>query len=43
MVHLVRHSPSYVSHKDWKAVADGLKDIYQAVTAEEAERHLADF
>jgi putative transposase len=35
MVHLVRHSLSYVSHKDRKAVADGLKEIYQAVTAEE--------
>jgi len=43
MVHLVRHSLSYVSHKDRKAVADGLKEIYQAVTAEEAERQLAEF
>ncbi len=43
MVHLVRHSLSYVSHKDRKAVADGLKEIYQAVTAEEAERQLAQF
>lgn len=43
MVHLVRHSLSYVSHKDRKAVADGLKDVYQAATVEEAERQLAYF
>jgi len=43
MVHLVRHSLSYVSHKDRKAVADGLKEVYQAVTAEEAERQLIQF
>jgi putative transposase len=43
MVHLVRHSLSYVSHKDRKAVADGLKEVYQAVTVEEAERQLAQF
>jgi site-specific recombinase XerD len=41
--HLVRHSLSYVSHKDRKAVADGLKEIYQAATMEEAERQLAQF
>ena len=43
MVHLVRHSLSYVSHKDRKAAADDLKTIYQAVTLEEAERQLAGF
>jgi putative transposase len=43
MVHLVRHSLSYVSHKDRKAVADDLKTIYQAATLEEAERQLAQF
>jgi putative transposase len=43
MVHLVRHSLSYVSHKDRKAVADGLKEVYQAVTVEEAERQLNKF
>jgi putative transposase len=43
MVHLVRHSLSYVSHKDRKAVADGLKSVYQAATADEAERQLARF
>jgi putative transposase len=43
MVHLVRHSLSYVSHKDRKAVADGLKSVYQAATADDAERQLARF
>src|SRR6201986_3669702 len=43
MVHLVRHSLSYVSHKDRKAVADDLKGVYQAATVEEAERQLARF
>ena len=43
MVHLVRHSLSFVSHKDRKAVADGLKQVYQAPTLEEAERQLTDF
>jgi putative transposase len=43
MVHLVRHSLRYVSHKDRKAVAEGLKDVYQAASVEEAERHLARF
>jgi putative transposase len=41
MVHLVRHSLRYVSHKDRKGVADDLKTIYQAATLEEAERQLA--
>jgi putative transposase len=39
----MRHSLSYVSHKDHKAVADGLKEVYQAVTVEEAERQLTEF
>jgi putative transposase len=43
MVHLVRHSLSYVSHKDRKAVAEGLKEVYQAATVEEAERQLTQF
>jgi putative transposase len=43
MVHLVRHSLSYVSHKDRKQVADDLKEIYQATTLAEAERQLARF
>jgi putative transposase len=36
MAHLVRHSLSYVSHKDRKAVANDLKGIYQAPTVGEA-------
>lgn len=36
MVHPVGYSSSYVSHKDRKAVADDLKEIYQAVTPAEA-------
>ena len=43
MVHLVRHSLSYVSPKDRKAVATDLKTIYQAATLDEAERQLAQF
>src|SRR3990170_3495359 len=43
MVHLVRHSLSYVSHKDRKAVADELKLVYQAATLEEAEQQLDAF
>jgi putative transposase len=43
MVHLVRHSLGYVSHRDRKDVATDLKSIYQAVTLAEAEEHLAEF
>jgi putative transposase len=43
MVHMVRHSLSYVSHRDRKAVAEGLKEVYQAASVEEAERQLARF
>jgi putative transposase len=43
MVHLVRHSLSYVSHRDRKEVADDLKAIYQAAALSEAEHHLAEF
>ncbi|MDT4896809.1 MAG: putative transposase [Acidobacteriota bacterium] len=43
MMHLVRHSLSFVSHKDRKAVADDLKAVDQAPTLEEAERRLAQF
>jgi putative transposase len=43
MVHLVRHSLSYVSHRDRKQVAADLKSIYQAATLEEAERQLEEF
>ena len=43
IVHLVRNSLSYVSYKDRKAVVEDLKQIYQAATADEAERQLAHF
>jgi putative transposase len=43
VVHMVRHSLSFVSHKDRKAVATDLKAIYQAATLAEAERQLAQF
>jgi putative transposase len=43
MVHLVRHSLSYVSHRDRKDVATDLKAIYQAVTLAEAEQQLNQF
>jgi putative transposase len=43
MVHMVRHSLSYVSHRDRKQVAVDLKAIYQATTLSEAEHHLAEF
>ena len=43
LVHRVRHSLSYVSHKDRKQVAADLKAIYHAATLAEAEQHLAEF
>ena len=43
IVHLVRNSLAFVSHKDRKAVADDLKAVYQAPTVEEAERQLTQF
>lgn len=43
MVHLVRHSLSYVSWKQRKAVATDLKGIYLAATLEEAELELERF
>lgn len=43
MVHMVRHSLSYVSHKDRKEVALDLKAIYQGATLAEAEQQLAEF
>jgi len=36
IVHLIRASTAFVSHKDRKAVMAGLKPIYQANTPEEA-------
>ena len=43
LVHLVRHSLSYVSHKDRKQAAAELKAVYQAAMLEEGERQLAAF
>ena len=43
MVHMMRHSLSYVSHKDRKQVAADLKAIYQAATLAEAEHQLVEF
>jgi putative transposase len=43
LVHMVRHSLNYVSWKQRKEVAAGLKAIYQAPTVEEAEIHLEQF
>ena len=43
IVHLVRNALSYVSYKDRRAVAAGLKAIYSAATAPDAEAALMDF
>lgn len=43
LVHLVRHSLFYVSHKDRKEIAGDLKLIYQAATLERAEQELLGF
>lgn len=43
IVHMVRHSLSYVSHRDRKQVATDLKAIYQAATLSEAEHQLNEF
>lgn len=43
VVHLLRHSLSFVNWKERKAVADALKPIYQAPTAEAARAALDDF
>lgn len=43
IVHLVRHSLFYVSHKDRKEVATDLKSIYQAPTLDEADYQLSKF
>jgi putative transposase len=43
LVHLVRHSLCYVSHRDRKDVANDLKLIYQAASLEEAEYQLNQF
>ena len=43
IVHPVRHSLFYVSHKDRKEVAADLKLIYQAATLEQADQELSNF
>lgn len=43
IVHLVRHSLKFVSWKQRKEMADDLKGIYSAATAEQAEANLAAF
>lgn len=43
LVHMVRHSLSYVSWKERKAVANDLKPIYRAATEAEAEQALRAF
>ena len=43
IVHLLRHSMSFASYKDRKAVAVALKAIYTAIDAEAAEDALAEF
>ena len=43
IVHLIRASTSFVSHKDRAAVCKELKPIYQAVDADAAERALERF
>ena len=43
IVHQVRNSLKYVSYKDRKAVASGLKRVYQSATADEAEWELSAF
>jgi len=43
IVHLVRHSLFYVSHKDRKEIAADLKMIYQAPTLDEADYQLSKF
>jgi putative transposase len=43
LVHMVRHSLSYVSWKERKAVATDLKAIYRSATVSEAEQALEEF
>jgi putative transposase len=43
IVHMVRHSLSYVGWKQRKAVAADLRSIYTAATVQEAESGLAEF
>ena len=43
IVHMVRNSLSYVSYKDRRAVAAGLRLIYTSATEEQAEQQLVAF
>lgn len=43
IVHMVRNSLRFVSWKDRKSVAADLMAVYQAVTEEKAQMHLAEF
>jgi putative transposase len=43
IVHMVRNSLAYVNWKERKKVAQDLRAIYRAATAEQAEQHLAEF
>src|SRR5512134_597903 len=43
VVHLIRHSLAFVSHKDRKTVAAALKQIYKAKDAEAGQAELEDF
>lgn len=43
IVHMVRNSLKYVSYKDRKKVASDLKEVYRAVTVDQAETALSDF
>ncbi len=43
IVHLMRNSFKYSSRKDWDAISRGLKPVYQAATADEAETRFLEF
>ena len=43
IVHLLRHSLKFVGYKEMKIVAKALKAIYQAPTADAAEKNLTEF
>jgi|TARA_B100002003_G_C14095265_1_gene526813 putative transposase len=43
IVHMVRNSLKFVSYKDRKQVASDLKEVYRAVTLDQAETALSDF
>ncbi len=43
IVHMMRNSLAFVSWKDRKAIAAGLKLVYQSITVEEAEQELEVF